>query len=229
MERRNKIILYSIIVLTVVVLSLCINSLVKNKSHAISDASIFRQEYMSYNDKVDSQDNAYLDVMISEDNLVNYITLEEAINMLKSQSGIIYFGYATNKECRALIPTLLKVSNELKEPIYYLDISLLRPTYEVIDGNVKKIKEENDLYYELIDLLKDYLDEYAIYDALGNRYVLEEKWLSAPTLVAFKDGNITSAFTNYHSELENEDKLESLIESLIKSKNTFEDCARHGC
>ena len=49
--------------------------------------------------------------------------------------------------------------------------------------------------------------------------------------MAFRDGEITSFYTpkKYESEKMDDRTLESLIESLIKSKNTVEDCAQNGC
>lgn len=231
MERRNKIILYSIIVLTIMVLGLGINSLLKRKSNAIPDANVFRMEYMSYNDKVDESDNAYRDLIISENNLINYINTDEAIKMLQEETGVIYFGYAANADCRSLIPSLLKVSSALEEPIYYLDIESIRPTYEFIDGNITKTRDGEENYNHLLELLDDYLDNNLIYDAEGHSMATFEKVLEAPTLVAFREGKITSFYTpkNYENEKIDEEILENLIESLIRSKNNIEDCAQNGC
>lgn len=231
MERRNKIILYSIIVLTIMVLGLGINSLLKRKSYAINDANVFRMEYMSYNDKVDASDNAYLDLNISDNNLINYIDIEEAIKMLQEDTGVIYFGYAANADCRSLIPSLLKVSIALKEPIYYLDIESIRPIYELIDGDITKTKDGEENYNYLLEILDAYLDNTIIYDKEDHSKAVLEKVLEAPTLVAFRDGEITSFYTpkKYESEKMDDRTLESLIESLIKSKNTVEDCAQNGC
>ena len=121
MEKRNKLILGAIILLTIIVISICIYSIINNRHINKSDANKFRTEYMELNDKI-NEDNgkSYPIVNISADNTVKYIKPKEVVNVLKKGSGIIYFGYNTCPWCRSLVSTLTEVAKEKKEKIYYV-------------------------------------------------------------------------------------------------------------
>ncbi len=227
MEKRNKIILILIIVLTVIVLILCGYLLINRNNLWRDDAKKFRNEYMKLNDQVNSEGAVYPTVVISEDNKVKYLTEKDAVKMLQEGTGIIYMGFNTCPWCRSLIPTLLDVSKKMNETIYYLDIKNIKSSFEIQNGELVTTQKGTKYYYQLLDLLDEYLDAYYITDGEGGDYDTQEKRIYSPTLVAIKDGEVTGFHTGTvssqlsgYDELTTEEKqeLEKIITDLINSK-----------
>ena len=227
MEQRNKIILFAIIFLTIVVVGIGGYAILKNKNLDKSDADKFRIEYMELNDKINENlDLAYPIVNISEKNTIKYLNEKEAINFLKNDTGIIYFGYSTCPWCRSLVTTLTDVASSEKEIIYYLDISKIRSTYTLNDSKLEKTKNGTSSYYEILKILDDNLEEFYLEDEEGNKYDTNEKRIYAPTLVAVKKGKVIAIHTGtvesqqngYDKLTDDEEKdLAKIIKNLIKS------------
>ena len=188
---------------------------------------------MELNDKI-NEDNgkSYPIVNISADNTVKYIKPKEVVNVLKKGSGIIYFGYNTCPWCRSLVSTLTEVAKEKKEKIYYVDIKDIRSTFTIDNG--KSTKD----YYNILDELDNYLEEYFLEDEDGNKYDTKEKRLYAPTIVAVSRGNITSVHigtvssqkSGYDKLTEEEIKeLENIITDLITKKNEVVCTKENNC
>ena len=75
MEKKNKIILISIILLTIIVVGFCINGIVKNKNIKETDAVKFQSEYMKLNDKINEKNGkTYINVSLSDTNTIKYVT-----------------------------------------------------------------------------------------------------------------------------------------------------------
>ncbi len=226
MEKKNKIIVISLIVLTILVVGVCIYVL-NNKKDTNDDALKFRSEYMELNDKVDSGNNAYLNTVISEDNTVKYLRASAAASMLKDKSGVLYLGYASCPLCRSLVPTLTKIAKDLKETIYYVDLAEIRADFVIENNTLVKIKDGSEGYYELVKALDSVLNDFVLDDGYGNLYNTGEKRIFAPSLVAFKNGEITyyhigtvSTQTSGYTELskDEEKELENIIKDVINSK-----------
>jgi thiol-disulfide isomerase/thioredoxin len=86
----------------------------------------------------------YSNIGVSENNPVIYKTDKEIIDILKSGTGIIYFGFPECPWCQNAIPVLLDVANKMDVDVYYF--------------NPKEIRENNtDTYKEIVGLLGDNL------------------------------------------------------------------------
>lgn len=87
----------------------------------------------------------YANINIDIDNPIVYKTDKEIIDILKSGTGIIYFGFPECPWCRSAIPILLEVAKEMEiEEIYYF--------------NPMSIRNSNtETYQEIIELLGDNL------------------------------------------------------------------------
>lgn len=227
MEKKNKIYLITLILLTVCVVGICIYSIIKNRDLKDSDALKFRNEYMELNGEESSGGKIYPNVTISEKNTVKYINEKEAVELLESGKGIIYFGFSTCPWCRSMISSLTKIAEEKHEKIYYLDVLNIRSRFEVKDGELTKVNEGTKGYYEILDKLSDYLNDFILTDESGNKYDTGEKRLYAPTLVAFNGGRVTdfhvgtveSQKTGYDKLTVDEiEELEKIITNLIDSK-----------
>mgnify|MGYP004516854329 CR=1 FL=1 len=191
MERKN--IILKIIVLILFILTLVFVSINKTKKQSLNDALKFKEEYESLNDKLNSDGNSYNNVEIPENNPIKYITVKEAINIIKNGEGVIYFGANWCPWCRNAVGVLLDAaSNKMLDTIYYLDMDKVRNKFSVVDGKITKIQVEQDGYYELLDLLDEVLskDTYKITDSDGNVYDTNEKRIYIPFVIAVKNGKI---------------------------------------
>lgn len=236
MEKKNKILLISLVVLTLLVVGGCIYAIMHNNNKN-KDAIKFKNEYSEYNGQTTPYGMEYVNVSIDDDNTVKYVTEEKAIKLLKEGRGVIYFGFSTCPWCRSLVSTLTDVAEDKNETIYYLDILDIRSTFKIENSKLNKTKDGSKGYYELLKLLDNELEEYYLTDEAGNEYDTNEKRLYAPTLVAFNKGKITSIHVGTvesqksgFDELTEEqvDELEEIIEKLINSKN-IEACTSDKC
>lgn len=119
-----------------------------------NDAKRFSEEYSVIN--------------IDENNPMIYKTDDEIIKILKSGTGIIYFGFPECPWCQTALPVLLKAAKEMKiDEIYYF--------------NPMEIREnDTDTYKEIVDLLGDNLEV----DENGNNR------LYVPDIYFVSDGEI---------------------------------------
>ncbi len=167
---------------------------------ATEDEKKFKNEYESLNGEVrQSTNEVHKDVNIIDDNNIEYITIDEAVDILENKTGLIYFGYAASPESRVAVPVLLNAmsSTELKT-IYYVNLRPdddenkdLRDTYTLNNKNrAKKTKEAEASYYSVLAALSNKLNDYILTSESGTQVSTGEKRLEAPTVVAVKDGEI---------------------------------------
>ena len=162
-----------------------------------TDAARFKREYESYNNKKASDDHKYQKLKIKKKNKIKYINLEEAVDIIKNGTGLIYFGFPNCPYCRSIVPTLLnKVEKSDLKELYYLDMTDLRDTYEVQDERAICTKLGDDLYYELLSILDNYLEDYVVTDENGIEYDAGEKRVYVPLVVAVQDGFIMDTHSN---------------------------------
>ena len=227
MEKKNKLIVIFLIILTLSVVGVCIYSVINNKKEN-KDAIKFRNEYSELNGQINElNQKEYVNVSISDNNTVKYINEKKAVELLESGTGIIYFGFNKCPWCRSIVETLTNVCKDNNETLYYLDISDIRSTFELNEGEVSKIKDGSTGYYEILDILDEYLEDFSLTDAAGNVYDTGEKRLYAPTIVAFNNGSVTkmhvgtvSSQESGYDELTEEEikEFSNIVKDLIKSK-----------
>ncbi len=157
-----------------------------------TDAELFSEEYES----------------VSKDNLFEYKTIDETINILKNGTGVIYIGYPECPWCVEYVPML----NDVAKSYGISEINYL---------NIKEDRADNtEKYQEIVSLLSEYLG----YDADGNHRVY------VPSVVVVVNGEIkgfddeTSYDTKGFSEpsdywtdeevLDLESKLGTMLENL---------------
>ncbi|MBQ4583882.1 MAG: hypothetical protein IJA94_03230 [Bacilli bacterium] len=238
MEKDQKVLIGIIAFIFAVVVGIGIYLFVNNDTKKLDDAAKFKEEYESLNGKTyEGSDTKYLDVEISKDNLFQYASLEEVVNILKNDTALIYFGFAPCPYCRSMVNILndIATANNL-EKVYYVDILNSRDTYEIIDDQAVKITNGSRYYYELLDIMKDYLSDYAITDSDGNSYPTGVKRLYAPTVVAVKDGQIVgfhegtidTAITNEKLNEEETSELKDIYQKMIDSME-INICSSNAC
>lgn len=169
----------------------------ENKYVATADEKKFREEYEKLNGTTRSNGQKHKDVEIMVDNNIKYINLKETSEILENGSGIIYFGFAACPWCRNATPVLLNAmaASEL-DTIYYVDVRPdddpekdIRDTY-VLDSKNKprKSRDAEDAYYDVLRALANDLNDYELVTEKGKKVNIGEKRLSAPAVVAVKDG-----------------------------------------
>ena len=181
--KKNIIILSIIVVIALVIAILFF--LLNNKG--MSDGERFKQEYEELND-------SHLEVNIDSDNMIKYIGLEEAIDIIKNDTGVIYFGYPSCPWCRNAVPVLLDAASSTSlDTIYYVNAYNIRDVKELDDdGNIVTTNEGDRLYDDLLKVLDDILDPYTL--TLDNGEVIDfgEKRLYVPMVLFVKDGEVVS-------------------------------------
>lgn len=126
-----------------------------------SDGEKFKAEYEALN-------NENVNINISKNNPIKYVTLDEVFDIIQNKTGVIYFGFPGCHWCRNMIPVLFEVAkNNNIDTIYYFN-----------PRNVKK--SDNDEYNKLKEILNEYLSE----DENG------QKVLYVPDVYFIKDGKI---------------------------------------
>lgn len=181
--KKNVIILSIIVVIALVIAILFF--LLNNKG--MSDGERFKQEYEELND-------SHLEVKIDSDNMIKYIGLEEAIDIIKNDTGVIYFGYPSCPWCRNAVPVLLDAASSTSlDTIYYVNAYNIRDVKEIDDdGNIVTINEGDRLYDDLLEVLDDILDPYTLTLDNGEVIDLGEKRLYVPMVLFVKDGEVVS-------------------------------------
>lgn len=126
-----------------------------------SDGEKFKAEYEALN-------NENVNINISKNNPIKYVTLDEVFDIIQNKTGVIYFGFPGCPWCRNMIPFLFEAAkNNNIDTIYYFN-----------PRNVKK--SDNDEYNKLKEILNEYLSE----DENG------QKVLYVPDVYFIKDGKI---------------------------------------
>lgn len=181
--KKNVIILSVIVVIALVIAILLF--LLNNKG--MSDGERFKQEYEELND-------SHLEVSIDSDNMIKYIGLEEAIDIIKNDTGVIYFGYPSCPWCRNAVPVLLDAASSTSlDTIYYVNAYNIRDVKELDDdGNIVTTNEGDRLYDDLLKVLDDILDPYTLTLDNGEVIDLGEKRLYVPMVLFVKDGEVVS-------------------------------------
>lgn len=171
----------------------------KDNYVATADEKTFKESYEGLNGTTDANGQKITEVEIMVDNNIEYISLDKALSILDSGSGVIYFGFSACSYCRNAVPVLLDAMNSSDlDKIYYVDIrpdnkaeNDLRDTYSLNAKNkAKKTKDASDTYYEVLTSLANHLDDYVLYTEKGKKVNTGEKRLLAPTVVSVVKGEI---------------------------------------
>lgn len=146
------------------------------------DALRFKKEYEDVNGTIREKDGMlFNNVDIPEQNPIQYINIDEFVDILNNKSGIVFLSSPTCPYCRASISSLLKAAKELKiSTIYYYDIS--------------KDEIETDSEDEIQELKR--------YGIITENEEGKNAW-KIPQLLNIKDKKIVSSANGAMYELEN--------------------------
>ena len=175
-----------------------INSEATSNITPTEDALRFKKEYEDVNGTIREKDGMlFNNVDIPEQNPIQYINIDEFVDILNNKSGIVFLSSPTCPYCRASISSLLKAAKELKmTTIYYYDIS--------------KDENETDSENEIQELKR--------YGIITENEEGKNAW-KIPQLLNIKDKKIVSSANGAMYELENGqtkyDKLTQIQENDI--------------
>ncbi|MGM9834572.1 MAG: hypothetical protein ACI31M_02175 [Bacilli bacterium] len=181
-----------------------------------ADEKKFKEEYESLNGEKNKNDVPYKVMDIAEDNNVVYITDEEAVDIIKEETAVIYMGFKGCPWCRNAIPVLFDaVENVGIDKVYYLDLTDVRSQI-TLDANDKvQITKGTDAYYELMELLDNYIEDYSLTTSKGKTVKTGEKRIYAPTVITVKDG-VVVGFNE--GTVEGHDKVDGVLPDLTKEQ-----------
>ena len=238
MEKDQKILIGLISLTIIVAVIIGIYFLIIKKDES-TDAIKFKNEYESYNNKIyENNHEKYLEVSIDDKNLFVYKTDKEIVDILKKQTGIIYFGFANCPYCRSMVSILNDIAKEKNiDKIYYVDIENIRDTYEVVSKIAVKITNGTENYYKILNLLDEYLGMYTITDTDAVEYNTGVKRLYAPTVVTVDNGEIvgfhegTIEEASYNVQLSDDEKkdLVAIYSDMITNLLEKNICTKKNC
>lgn len=192
-----------VIVLLIIVLSI-IGIYLYNKNNLNSDAIKFKEEYESYNHVTTDDGYTYPTVEVKKTDPIKYSTSDEVISILKDGTGIILFSTPDDPWSRNAIVPLLQASRNYENiKIYYLDISKKQDVYEAKNNKAVKTKDGTEEYYQMVDILKEYLSDYIINnddDVINTNtkriYTPTVIFVKDKEVIAFKEGTTSSHVNN---------------------------------
>ena len=145
---------------------------------------------------------------VDKNNLFEYATYGNIVDILTDETGVIYLGFQSCNLCKEIVPIINEVAKNKKlEKISYYNFT------EIRNNNTKE-------YQQLVDLLSDYLKE----DEEGT------KRITAPTVIFVNKGNIVGMYIGKISsdaeEIitdEQKEELKNNFSSLIDKMYTVND------
>ncbi len=234
MEKVNNKIYIAITILGALLIAVTCGYFIFQNNNKETDALKFKEEYESYNGKVNENNNKnYLEVNIDKKNPIIYKTAEEVVDLLKTENGVFYFGWSTCPWCRNAIEPLLEAAKEENiEKIYYVDILNIRDTYKVVDKKAELEVKGTDAYYKILDFFNDKLSKYTI-SVDDKKYDTGVTRLYAPTVIVVKNGQIVAMHEGTLEEQkdpyvgltsEQKSELKNIFKDMIKKLNSPDFC-----
>ena len=172
---------------------ICVGVVLANKDNMQAPASDtkFYDEYISYNGKEASNGKTYPKVTIAKNNLYYYASEDEIKELLDNGTGVLYLGFPTCPWCRNIVSVLNEAGIDYGiAKINYYNIKDIRSTITVNDNNELETKKGTDFYYQLLEKLDNYLEDYTITDKKDKTIKTGEKRLYAPTVIFVKNGEV---------------------------------------
>lgn len=200
------------------------------------DAIKFKEEYENLNGKTnENSKKKYRTVKIDSKNKIVYSSAKEVLKMMEEKkSFVVYFGFDSCPWCRSVVENVSKISKELDEDIYYVDVKEIRDVYELDDENKPKLTKEGDKnYLKLIKKLDSVLKEYTLTTADDNEVQVGEKRIYAPNIVSVIDGEAkelttglsgkqTDGYMTLTDEMKQESykKIKKVVQEVVNHNNT---------
>ena len=200
------------------------------------DAIKFKEEYENLNGKTnENSKKKYRTVKIDSKNKIVYSSAKEVLKMMEEKkSFVVYFGFDSCPWCRSVVENVSKISKELDEDIYYVDVKEIRDVYELDDENKPELTKEGDKnYLKLIKKLDSVLKEYTLTTDDDNEVKVGEKRIYAPNIVSIIDGSakeLTTGLSDKQADgymtltdemkQESYKKIKKIVQEVVNHNNT---------
>ena len=200
------------------------------------DAIKFKEEYENLNGKTnENSKKKYRTVKIDSKNKIVYSSAKEVLKMMEEKkSFVVYFGFDSCPWCRSVVENVSKISKEIDEDIYYVDVKEIRDVYELDDENKPELTKEGDKnYLKLIKKLDSVLKEYTLTTDDDNEVKVGEKRIYAPNIVSIIDGSAkelttglsdkqTDGYMTLTDEMKQESykKIKKIVQEVVNHNNT---------
>lgn len=200
------------------------------------DVIKFKEEYENLNGKTnENSKKKYRTVKIDSKNKIVYSSAKEVLKMMEEKkSFVVYFGFDSCPWCRSVVENVSKISKELDEDIYYVDVKEIRDVYELDDENKPELTKEGDKnYLKLIKKLDSVLKEYTLTTDDDNEVKVGEKRIYAPNIVSVIDGSAkelttglsdkqTDGYMTLTDEMKQESykKIKKIVQEVVNHNNT---------
>lgn len=185
----------------------------------------FKNEYESLNGTTNSRGKTIRKVSIDKNNPFVYAEAEEIVSMIKNkESFVVYFGFSTCPWCRSMIENLVAAAKDTGiKKIYYVDVLEIRDVLKVDDNNNVYKETEGDKYYlQLLNLLDNVLEDYALTNNEGKSVETNEKRIYAPNVIVVRNGEALGLTTGI-SELQTDSYMELTEEINNESYNMLKE------
>ena len=200
-----KKIIYILLAIIIITAITFLAIYIKNKLQA--DALRFKTKYEALNGEKS-------ELTIPENNPMKYIDVKQAVEVLKNGSAIMYIGYPTCSACREAVPSVIEAAKQLNiSQILYLNLKEYNNSFKVQDGEVVKVREEAEGYYELLEAAKEVTREYIIREG-EEHYEVGEDRIYSPTVLKIENGEITKFKTGESVMSDNEEN--GLVQEYIE-------------
>lgn len=184
LKKKNCIILS--IIFLIIIFSCFLFNVLDN-----SDGKKLKIEYQALNGKKNDYGEKYLKIKIAKSKKVKYIDIDELLDFMKEETGLIFIGSAHDNDSRKVMNTFIDtVDKSCLDNLYYLNIDKFESKFEITDSKLQKTKEAEPVYYELLNLLDNYLENKIIQDEYGFIYEANEKGFNGPIVLALSSGQI---------------------------------------
>ena len=196
---KKKYLIIGGIVLVLIICMIILNIFLNKEE---KDSVKFKNEY------------SYLDIDIN--NPFIYKSAKDIVTLINDKdSFIVYFGYPDNDDVKAFLPDLVNFLKDNKiEEIYYVNLEKIRNEVEYNGKAIETTKIGTKGYYDLVNILDDYLDNYYVNDNKGKK-IEAGKRIEAPSLVVVNKGEVLKL-------IRKSDELSS-IKDLIKPSYMCEE------
>lgn len=199
----NKKLIIIFLILTIVLI-IGIFIFTKKQDSTNKDALAFKEEYEKLNNKTNEKTGKKMRVLeIDRNNPFIYKDASEIIQMIENkETFVVYFGFSDCPWCRSVVPTLIKVADDLDiDKVYYTSVKEIRDVLEMDENNkIRTITKGTDDYYELIKLLDSVLENYTLVDKDNNEVKIDEKRIYAPNIVSIVKGKAEKMSTGISDE-----------------------------
>ena len=207
-------------ILTIIIITVLFMTLGCSKSSAIK----FKNDYESLNGVVNKNGKEHRTLKIDSNNPYEEVTTDDIIKKIENKETFyVYFGDKLCPWCRSVIEKSIEIANQKQiKKIYYVAIwndegeEIVRDKYDIIEGEIQKIKDGDKNYSKLLDIFSSLLSDYTLTNENGEKVNVGEKRIYAPNFIYIENGVPKKLITGISSL--QKDSREELTEEILNDE-----------